>query len=290
MGNNCHYYQKTISKEILIQGHGLFAGEKTELKLKPLNSDEGIIFRRMDISHQPFIKKSIDNVFDASNRCTILGNRVVNIKCVEHLLSALYALGIDNLLIEVYGDEIPIMDGSSRYFVESIENAGIKILGQKKNILKLKQTIVWENGNITLVGLPSSEFKISYLLNYPKSVFLKSQYYSLILNHLSYKNQIAPSRTFSIYEEIQPLLESGLIKGGGLENAVIIKNDNVLNNDGLRFEEEMARHKILDLMGDLSLMNIDFLGHVIAIRSGHASNICFAKKFLKIIIKGDKYE
>jgi len=197
---------------------------------------------------------------------------------VEHLLSALQGLGIQNVLVEVEGPEIPAGDGSSQEFVQLIEEAGIETLDTPLRPIQIQQPIYWSEENVHLVALPAEEFRISYTLFYPQSSLIGSQYYSLSLTPNSYKSEIALCRTFSLYEEIAPLIEKGLIKGGGLENALVIRDNHILNPGGARFPDEMARHKVLDLVGDLALLGAPLNAHIISVRSGHASNVAFAKK------------
>jgi UDP-3-O-[3-hydroxymyristoyl] N-acetylglucosamine deacetylase len=274
--------QKTLKKETSLSGVGLFTGEKVNLTLKPAPINSGIVFQRIDLPDRPKFFANLDFVKETP-RCTIIGNEKVSILTVEHLLSALSAYEIDNLLIEIDGSEIPVGDGSSQIFVDLIENGQIEEQSAYKKIIKIKKAMYWSKGDVHIVALPSDSYRISYLLHYPHSDLLKSQYYTAIIDRETYKESIAPCRTFSIYEEIEPLLKKGFIKGGGLNNAVIIKDNKILNPDGIRFPEEMARHKILDLVGDLSLIGGKIYGHIIAIRSGHFSNISFAKMVLKSI-------
>ena len=202
------------------------------------------------------------------------------IKTVEHLMSALSALKIDNLLIEVDGPELPACDGSAIQYVGMIEKAGIKELDVLRKIYKLGKIVQFTKGGTHLIAIPAEEFQISNTLYYPHSNFLRSQFFSFKVNSEGYKKDIAPSRTFSLYEEIEPMLKKGLLKGAGLENGVVIKDEKVANPDGLRFTDEMVRHKILDLLGDLSLIGKPFLAHIIAIRSGHFANVEFAREIL----------
>ena len=268
--------QQTLKEKIELSGVGLFTGKRNCIRLIPGEENTGIIFRRMDLPGAPEIKASVHNVIDTP-RCTILGDKRLVIKTVEHLLSAIYALGIDNLIIELNGDEIPAGDGSAAFFVEKIKKAEIQQQEKPRDIYALSSLVSFSEGNMHMIALPSEEFKVSYTLHYPKSTYLHAQYISLKINRESYCEEIAPCRTFSIYEEIKPLLDKGLIKGGGLDNAVIIKDDKILNPEGIRFSNEMARHKVLDLIGDLSLIGKRFTAHIIAIRSGHFANISFAK-------------
>lgn len=210
-------------------------------------------------------------------RCTIIGNEEIQVQTVEHLLSALRAFHIDNALITLSGPEVPIMDGSALPFVEMIKEAGVEDLEEKRKIVALSEPVFFSKDDIHLVALPSSEFRISYTLHYPFSPLIRTQFYSFCGDEEHYAKEIAPSRTFCLYEEIAPLMEKGLIKGGGLDSAVVIAEDRVLNPGGLRFSDEMVRHKILDLLGDISLLQIPLLTHILAIRSGHATNVAFAK-------------
>lgn len=278
----CFYKQKSIEREGSIAGIGLFTGSKISMKLKPAHENHGIVFQRVDLPDKPLIRASLSNVKETP-RCTILGNDKASVWTVEHLLSALNAYEIDNALIEIHGPEVPVCDGSSKAFVEMIEKAGIVDLNAEKKLVILSKPIYWSQQEVHIVALPANDFRVSYLLHYPKTEILKSQYYTSVVDPYIYKEELSPCRTFSVYEEIEPLLEKGFIKGGGLNNAVIIKDNKILNPDGIRFPEEMARHKILDLIGDLSLLGGKIFGHIIAIRSGHFSNISFARKVLKIL-------
>lgn len=199
---------------------------------------------------------------------------------VEHLLSALHALGIDNVRIAVEGPEIPAGDGSANPFVFLIEKAGVVTSKEPRKFLKIDKPVYWSDHEVHLVALPGEGFAVSYTMHYPNSPLLGSQYCSFHLDPEKYKTEIAPSRTFSIYEEILPFIEKGIIKGGGLENALVIQGDKILNPEGARFSDEMVRHKVLDLIGDLALIGRPILGHIISIRSGHQSNVAFAKILL----------
>ncbi len=268
--------QKTVQKEAFASGVGLFTGEKVSLKICPALPDTGIVFKRVDLAGAPEIPALVSFVRPAP-RCTCLATEHASILMVEHLLSALYAYGIDNASIEVEGPELLAADGSSRFFVEMIEKAVPVVLSAPRRYVRLSQPVYWAKEEVLLVALPADEFRLSYTMHYPHSPLLRSQYYSLAVQPLRYKAEIAPCRTFSLYEEIVPFIEKGIIKGGGLENAVVIQGGRVLNPDGARFEDEMVRHKILDLIGDLALIGAPLLAHVVAVRSGHASNAAFAK-------------
>ncbi len=276
--------QRTLAKSVSFSGIGLFTGEKVNVTFVPEVENSGIVFQRVDLPNKPVLPAKVEYV-RSTPRCTIIGNEVFSIQTVEHVLAALKAYGIDNLTIELDGPEIPSFDGSAAPFVELIEKAGIFAQSLPKEIYCLSSPVFWSKGEVHLVALPSDEFRISYTLHYPHSEFLKSQFYTLAINGENFKKEIAPARTFALYEEIVSLIEKGGIKGGSLENAVVIKGGSILNPEGIRFEEEMARHKILDLIGDLSLVGRNFLAHIIAIRSGHFSNTSLAKELENSIIR-----
>jgi UDP-3-O-[3-hydroxymyristoyl] N-acetylglucosamine deacetylase len=274
--------QQTVSQSDFLEGSGLFTGEKCFLRLCPAPVNTGVLFKRIDLPKNKYIPATLDFV-QATPRCTLLGDHEVRVQTVEHLLAALKAYEIDNVIVEISGSEIPILDGSSMLFVDLIEKCGIVEQDLPLHAKTLEQPVYFSQGDIHLIAIPSDEYRISYTLHYPNSSLLRAQFYSTVINPETFKREIAPCRTFALYEEIAPLVEKGLIKGGGLENALIIKDGAILNPEGARFPEEMARHKVLDLVGDLSLMGISFTAHIIAIRSGHASNVQFARKLLNQI-------
>ena len=274
--------QRTLQRSTSVTGLGLFTGEKATLRLCPAEADTGIIFQRMDLPHKPFLPATLDHV-QGTPRCTMIGIQGVLIQTVEHLLSALKAYQIDNVLIEIDGPEVPILDGSAIGFVEMIEKAGVATLAEERLRGRLQMPVSWSQNDTHLVALPSDEYRVSYTLHYPHSDFIGSQYYSFVVDEEGFKQEIAPSRTFSLYEDIAPLIEKGLLKGGNLNTGVLIKDNAVANPEGLRFRNELVRHKVLDLIGDLSLNAVYFPVHIIAIRSGHTTNIAFAKELAKHI-------
>lgn len=269
-------YQKTLEREVSIEGIGLFTGTKVSLRMVPAPVDTGIVFQRVDLLEKPRIEANLDHVIKAP-RCTYLQKGNASVQTVEHILSALSAFGVDNLLIEISGPEIPIDDGSAIAFIKMIEEGKVKQLDKRKKCYRLTSTVFLDEKNVQIIGLPSEEYQISYTLHYPHSKFLGSQFYSFSLDPMGYKENIAQARTFSLYEDIYPMLKKDIIKGGGLHNALIIKDDQVLNPEGMRYSNEPVRHKILDLIGDLSLVGVDFKAHIIAICSGHMTNVAFAK-------------
>lgn len=242
----------------------------------------GILFKRIDLPHMPIIPATLKYVCDTA-RSTTIGKENVFIHTVEHVLAAVRAFNIDNLCIELSSVEPPVGNGSADVFVSMIEESGIVEQHESTPVVRLQGPIYWSEGDIHLVALPSSEYRISYTLNYSGPKVLQAQFHSLVVTPENFKREIAPCRTFSLYEEVSMLMDRGLIKGGSLDNAVIIKDDAVFSKNGLYFPDEMVRHKILDMIGDLSLLGINFEAHIIAIRAGHASNYAFAKKLFNYL-------
>jgi len=274
--------QQTIQRQVSFSGIGIHSGREVLMSFVPAKEGTGIIFRRTDLPGHPQIPAAIEYVCDTSRSTTIgIGN--IKIHTVEHVLAAVAAYQIDNLIIEVSNIEPPVGNGSSDVFVEMIEEAGICQQEAQTSAFFLKEPLYWSEGDIHLVALPSDEFRISYTLNYPESKALKAQFHSLAVTPTTFKNEIAPCRTYSLYEEVSVLIDRGLIKGGSLDNAVVIHDEAIYSKNGLFFTNEMCRHKILDMIGDLALVGFNFYAHLIAIRSGHPSNYAFAKKLYNYI-------
>lgn len=274
--------QRTLQSDVSFAGIGLHTGEQVSMRFLPAKEGVGIHFKRIDLPGAPIVPATVEYVC-ANARSTILGIGDVRIHTVEHVLAAIRAYNIDNLCIEIDGIEPPVGNGSSDVFVSMIEEAGIVEQEGTLPIVRLRSPVYWSEGEIHLVALPSDVYRISYTLDYPTTKLIKSQYFSLPITHENFKKEIASCRTFSLYEEVSALLDRGLIKGASLDNAVVIKDDTILSKGGLYFPNEMVRHKILDMIGDLSLVGFDFCAHIISIRSGHASNVAFARKLLNYI-------
>ena len=268
--------QQTLKDKIEFSGIGIHTGREVTLRFCPAPVGRGIVFKRIDLPGAPLIPATVEYVCDLL-RSTTIGLDTVKIHTVEHVLAALAAYHIDNLIIEIDNIEPPVGNGSSDVFVEMIEKVGIETQEGDSPIFVLKEPLYWADRDIQIVALPYDGFRISYTLNYPKSKILKAQFHTLDVTKESFKEEISPCRTFSLYEEISTLLDKGLIKGASLDNAVVIKDEVVLSKNGLFFPDEMVRHKILDVIGDLNLVGFVFRAHIISIRSGHASNHEFAK-------------
>jgi UDP-3-O-[3-hydroxymyristoyl] N-acetylglucosamine deacetylase len=265
-----------LQRQVSISGVGVFTGQETTLTFNPSAANHGIVFQRIDLPHAPKITATLNSVH-STPRCTIIGNKEVVVYTVEHLLAALRAYEIDNVLIQISGPEVPMLDGSSKDFCRVIEEAGIHELQEQKKVWTLQSPVFWSKEQIQIIAIPSSEYRLSYTLHYPHCSAIGTQFHTVVLNQGNFVQEIAACRTFSIYEELVPMIEKGLIKRGSSENAILIKENTVINPEGLRYQNEMVRHKILDLIGDLSLIPIYFFAHIIAIRSGHTSNNAFAK-------------
>lgn len=274
--------QRTLKNSASYSGLGLHTGEEVSMHFRPAPEGTGVVFKRTDLPGQPTIPATVEYICDHA-RNTTLGISNIRVHTVEHVLAAIRAYHIDNICIEIHGIEPPVGNGSSDLFITMIEDAGIQEQQSSIPIAQLRHPVYWSEGEIHLVALPCDHYHISYTLNYPETRLLKSQYFSLNITSENFKKEIAPCRTFSLYEEVSMLMDRGLIKGASLDNAVVIKDDTILSKGGLHFPDEMVRHKILDMVGDLSLVGFDFHAHIIAIRSGHASNVAFAKKLFNHI-------
>lgn len=274
--------QRTICKPVSFSGIGIHTGAQVSMTFLPADENTGILFRRIDLPTKPIIPANIDYVCDTS-RSTTLGLQDVRVHTVEHVLAALRAYEIDNCIIEVSNVEPPVGNGSSDVFIQMIEDAGIQEQSAHTPIVKLTSPVYYADKDIQIVAIPYDGYRISYTLSYPAQKALKSQFQSFDINMQTFKKEIASCRTFSLYEEVATLMDRGLIRGGSLDNAVIIKDDVIFSKGGLFFQDEMCRHKILDMVGDLSLVGFNINAHIIAIRAGHASNFAFAKQLFKTI-------
>lgn len=272
--------RKTLSKEVQYNGIGLHKGEQIKMKLIPAKNG-GIVFKRVDLKEgRNIISMSIENTFDLTRGTNLKNEFGAEIYTIEHFLSALYIAEITDLVVEIDGNELPIGDGSAKFFLEIIEDAGIQELEEDVEELEIKLPINLTVGDKHIIALPFDGYKITYTIKF-NHTFLKSQMLEIVLDRESYKNEIANARTFGFDYEIEYLKKNNLALGGTLDNAIVVKKDGVLNPNGLRFEDEFVRHKILDLIGDLKVLNRPIKGHIIAIKAGHALDIEFAKLLKK---------
>ncbi|MCG2676181.1 bifunctional UDP-3-O-[3-hydroxymyristoyl] N-acetylglucosamine deacetylase/3-hydroxyacyl-ACP dehydratase [bacterium] len=269
-------YQRTIKKEINYSGIGLHTGKRVKITFKPAPVDSGVRFVRVDLEGKPQIAAEVSKVIKAS-RETSIGEGEVKVQSIEHILAALAGLRIDNLEIEIDSDELPAADGSTLPFVQVLKEAGVVEQEKERKYLKLKEAVSYAKENVYLIALPNEELKVSYTIDFDHPV-LRTQFASFIMSEDTFTKEIAPARTFGFESEVRELREKGLIKGGSLENAVVIGEKGILNKEPLRFSDEFVRHKILDLLGDLYLIGAPIKAHIIALKSGHEANVRLVKK------------
>ncbi|MFA5199565.1 MAG: bifunctional UDP-3-O-[3-hydroxymyristoyl] N-acetylglucosamine deacetylase/3-hydroxyacyl-ACP dehydratase [Candidatus Omnitrophota bacterium] len=269
--------QKTICKEVILNGIGIHTGKKVSLTLKPAEVDSGVTFIRKDMPGEPKIKASADSLLaNKSSRRSSIGSGQAEVETIEHFMASLSSLGIDNINIEIDTNELPGLDGSAAGYVKVLEDAGIKEQESEKFIYNVKEPINVQEGTSSITVLPYKEFKISYTLNYDHPL-LQAQFLEITINANSFKNQIAPARTFCLEDEVAQLKSQGYGSGASYENTLVVGKEGVIKNK-LRFADEFVRHKILDLIGDLYLAGCPIRGHVIALRSGHSLNLQITRK------------
>jgi len=269
--------QQTLSKPVHCVGIGLHTGQKVSIIIQPAEENTGINFIRKDSTPgQGFITGRWYNVTDTRMSTTIGNEYGVTIQTIEHLMAALRGCGIDNALIEVDGPEIPIMDGSSAPFVEIITSAGIKELDEDRNIIWIQRPIEYKNGEKYAILMPDTDSKFTAEIHFDNTL-IGTQMYSYSLSHDAFSKSISRARTFGFANEINALCELGLIKGGSLSNAIVVDDDEILNNEGLRYSDEFVRHKILDCVGDFALVGHQVVGHYFAKKPGHELNNQFIK-------------
>ncbi len=293
--------QRTLKTEIELSGIGLHTGLEVKVKFKPASEDQGIIFLRTDLDEPVRIPADVDLVTDTS-RGTTLEVKGTKIGTIEHMMAAAYGMGIDNMTVEVNAPEMPILDGSSRFYVEAFDKAGIAVQSKKRTLHKLTSPIVYSDPKkgVEYIALPSETNRFSVMIDYGSKV-LDTQ--NANLNQVEdFAKEIAPCRTFVFLHELEHLIEHNLIKGGDLDNAIVFVNrmvsreeldrlsqffnkprvevmqEGILNNVELHFQNEPARHKLLDVIGDLALVGYKYNAHIIATRPGHASNVEFGRK------------
>lgn len=246
--------------------------------IRPADADEGILFVRGDLSGNNRIRADVHNVRDTT-LATTLGLNGVTVSTVEHLMSAFSGMGIDNALVEVDAPEVPIMDGSARPFVDLIKEAGTQIQGKGKKYLVIKEKVVVSDGEGTAMFLPSPEFRITYKIEFDHPA-IGVQTFQMNLSDTTYQREICEARTFGFLRDVEYLQAKGLALGGSLKNAVVLDEHRIINKEGLRFPDEFVKHKILDAIGDLSLLGIPILGHFVACKSGHRLNNLLLKELL----------
>jgi UDP-3-O-[3-hydroxymyristoyl] N-acetylglucosamine deacetylase / 3-hydroxyacyl-[acyl-carrier-protein] dehydratase len=299
--------QHTIKDKVVLSGVGLHTGVNVTINFLPAEPNHGIKFQRVDLEGQPIVEADVDYVVDTSRGTTIQKGEA-RVATVEHVLAALVGLEIDNVLVQLDGEETPIMDGSSMPFIEAIEQVGMEEQHALRNFFEVKESIFYQEDerNVEIAALPLDDYRVTVMIDYNSEV-LGSQHASL--NHISrFKKDIAACRTFCFLHELQQLHSMGLIKGGDLNNAIVVVDkqvgadelkelsklfqkegiavakEGILNNAELRYKNEPARHKLLDVIGDLALVGRPIKGQILAARPGHKANVAFAKKLKKAML------
>ena len=260
--------QKTINKNIVLKGTGLHTGLDVSLVIKPAEPNTGIIFKRTDLKENNIIIPNLFNVSSAIFCTTVSNESGVSISTIEHLMGAFYGMGIDNALVEINSQEVPILDGSAKIFVKAINEVGIRISNIPIKIIKIEKKIDFNDGKKTISIEPSKvSLDIDFELKY-KNKLIGTQR-NIIKVYESDLTDIYNSRTFCLYEDVKKLKEMGLAKGGSLENAIVVKDNNIMNKEGLRNKKEFVNHKILDCMGDLYLSGYKIIGKIVCSQGGH---------------------
>lgn len=274
--------QRTIAGEVGFSGIGLHSGNPVKVRFKPAPVNSGIRFVRTDLVGRPELKADVGfTSSDRLSRRTVIKSGEISVSTVEHVLAAVYGLGIDNLIIEIDGAELPEPDGSSLPFVELIKKAGIVEQDEGKRFFVVDSPVSVSSNGAQLIALPHPGFRISFTISFNHPL-IGAQHASYEIDEGVFEKEIAPARTFALLKEIETLRSQGLAKGGTLSNSIVVGEDRILNPEPLRFSDEFVRHKILDLVGDLSLVGSPIKGHILALKSGHTLNIELVRKLKQI--------
>ncbi|MCK4905942.1 MAG: UDP-3-O-[3-hydroxymyristoyl] N-acetylglucosamine deacetylase [Spirochaetes bacterium] len=272
--------QSTINREVSSSGIALHSGERSQIIFKPAPDDYGVVFFRSDIKPKVPIPANWKYVTDTVNKVAI-GREGIELKTVEHVLSALYGLGVDNCIVEINNIEPPNFDGSSKHYVDLILEVGLKEQEQDRKYFEIPHPIWMEDEDKYLIILPSDDYRVSCSIEFNHNIIQKQSCHLSITNDV-YLNEIAGARTFGFWKDVSRMWESGLALGGSFNSALVYDNDGILN-ESLRFDDECVRHKILDLIGDFALLGRQIKGHVIAYKSGHALHVSLVEKMGHII-------
>ena len=267
--------QRTIVRPVSVSGRGLHSGNESTATFKPAPVNTGVIFYRTDLPERPAIPADIEHVVDTS-RGTTIGLNGIKVLTVEHVLAAIVGLGIDNVAVELNANELPVGDGSAKPFVDVLLDAGLAVQDAERKSVAITEPVTYRDKDITVTMLPADELRLSFTIDYPNKM-IGTQYLSVVITQSTFVSEIAPARTFCSLHEVEYLQAQGLIKGGSLDNAIVIGDDDILNNE-LRFDDEFVRHKILDLLGDMFLLGKFLKAHIIAIKSGHAAHVELARR------------
>ncbi len=277
--------QRTLLREASIHGKSLHTGQEVKLTIKPAAVDSGYTFKRIDLYGKPEIKPTLDLVTDLV-RSTDISTGYTKIHTIEHVLSALHGCGIDNAVIEMDSSEPPILDGSAKGFVEMIKEAEPVEQDKERKFITLETPISITEDTRSMVALPYDGLKITCTSADDRGIH--TQHLSIEIDPETYMNDIASARTFTIYEDIEELLKLGKIRGGSLDSAIVIKGDQIMSKEGLRFKDEFVRHKILDIIGDIVLLGLPLKAHIVAVRPGHALNYKLSKEIFEATLGSKK--
>lgn len=274
----CLYYnQRTLARPVSCSGVGVHSGKNVKLTIKPAPMNHGIKFIRTDLPDRPGIAANFTMVVDTS-MATVIGYEGFIVSTIEHLMASFAGLSIDNAIIEINDYEMPIMDGSAAPFTALIKSAGIMTQLAPRFFFVIKEPIELKENGKSVCAYPSSKFKITYTIDYDHPL-IKNQCYSLTVTDEKFTQEISKARTFGFLDEYEYLKRYGLASGVSLDNVVVVSKEGIVNESGLRYENEFVRHKILDCIGDFSLLGMPLLGHLVIEKSGHAFNHAFLKKF-----------
>ncbi len=271
--------QHTIDRAVSIAGKGIHTGAETTVTFKPADADAGIVFVRTDLPGNPSFRVTPQvAVADADEtRRTVLRSGGAEVQTVEHVLATLLALRIDNVTIEIDGPEVPEpRDGSAQAFLELLQEAGLRDLRVPRRVLRVRRPVVYRQGDVYVTAYPEEGLRVSFTLQFENKV-VGTQYLTVQVTPESFAREIAPARTFVLHKDVEALRARGLIKGGSLDNAIVVTDEGIMNEQPLRYEDEFVRHKILDFLGDLYLMGCPVEGHFHAVKSGHVHNVGFVK-------------
>jgi len=272
-------YQRTLSKNVWFSGIGLHSGKKVHLTLKPAPVNHGVKFIRKDLPDNPTIPARFNCVVDTS-LATVIGSDGVIVSTIEHLMACLAGLSIDNVVVELNSYELPVMDGSAGPFTRMIMEAGIQEQEAPRHFFVLKEPIELEQDGKFVGAYPDTTFKITCNIDFDHPL-IRQQSCSIEVEDHIFEREISSARTFGFLHEVEYMKRYGLARGGSLDNAVVIDENNILNDDGLRFQDEFVRHKLLDCIGDFSLLGMPILAHIVTSKSGHAFNHAFLENFFK---------
>ncbi|MFZ3230315.1 MAG: UDP-3-O-acyl-N-acetylglucosamine deacetylase [Pseudobdellovibrio sp.] len=276
------FFQKTIRKSVEVEGVGIHSGEKATLRFKPAPANTGVYFVRADLPNKPFIKVSVLNVQAVSYQTTI-GGPFFQVATIEHCVSALAALRLDNIYIELDGPEIPICDGSAQCFLDALVKADIIELDEPRKYCYVTEPISYNEGEKSAYILPYHGLHLTVTIDFPHPL-IGLQKMDLEVNEQTFSRELAKARTFGFLKDVEALKAAGLAKGGSLENCIVLDDTKALNPEGLRFKDEFVRHKVLDALGDLVTLEMPLMGHVVLHKAGHD----IMNKLIKKIIASPK--